>query len=86
MNVVVVRYGEIGTKARQTRRWFENILMNNIREALVSEGVGFKKVEAKHGRVLVRTNEPEKAVETLKRVFGIVSLSRPWRSTPALTR
>ncbi|ASI98727.1 tRNA uracil 4-sulfurtransferase ThiI [Thermococcus celer] len=75
MNVVVVRYGEIGTKARQTRRWFENILMNNIREALVSEGVGFKKVEAKHGRVLVRTNEPEKAVETLKRVFGIVSLS-----------
>lgn len=75
MNVVVVRYGEIGTKSRQTRRWFENILMNNIREALVSEGIEFKKVEAKHGRVLVRTNRAKEAVEVLTRVFGIVSLS-----------
>ncbi len=74
-NVVIVRYGEIGTKARQTRRWFENILMNNIREALVSEGIEFKKVEAKHGRVLVRTNRAKEAVEVLQRVFGIVSLS-----------
>lgn len=74
-NVVIVRYGEIGTKARQTRRWFESILMNNIREALVSEGIDFKKVEAKHGRVLVRTNKTKEAVEVLTRVFGIVSLS-----------
>ena len=74
-NVVIVRYGEIGTKSRQTRRWFENILMNNIREALVSEGIDFKKVEAKHGRVLVRTNKAREAVEVLQRVFGIVSLS-----------
>ncbi|ASJ11042.1 tRNA 4-thiouridine(8) synthase ThiI [Thermococcus sp. P6] len=75
MNVVVVRYGEIGTKSRRTRRWFENILINNIREALVSEGMEFKEVTAKHGRVLVRMNGAEKAVETLTRVFGIVSLS-----------
>lgn len=74
-NVVIVRYGEIGTKSRQTRRWFENILMNNIREALVSEGVEFKKIEAKHGRILVKTNRAGGAVEVLKRVFGIVSLS-----------
>ncbi|WP_457741918.1 tRNA uracil 4-sulfurtransferase ThiI [Thermococcus sp.] len=75
MNVVVVRYGEIGTKSRQTRRWFENILMNNIREALISEGIEFKKVEAKYGRILVRTNKAHEAVEVLTRVFGIVSLS-----------
>jgi thiamine biosynthesis protein ThiI len=74
-NVVIVRYGEIGTKSRQTRRWFENILMNNIREALVSEGVDFKKIEAKHGRVLVKTNRAVEAVDVLTRVFGIVSLS-----------
>ncbi|ASJ09595.1 tRNA 4-thiouridine(8) synthase ThiI [Thermococcus siculi] len=74
-NVVIVRYGEIGTKSRQTRRWFENILMNNIREALVSEGIDFKKIEAKHGRVLVKTNKAREAVEVLTRVFGIVSLS-----------
>jgi thiamine biosynthesis protein ThiI len=75
MNVVIVRYGEIGTKSRQTRRWFENILMNNIREALVSEGIEFKRVGAKHGRVLVKTNRAKEAVEVLRRVFGIVSLS-----------
>ncbi|KUH33203.1 thiamine biosynthesis protein ThiI [Thermococcus celericrescens] len=74
-NVVIVRYGEIGTKSRQTRRWFESILMNNIREALVSEGIEFKKVEAKHGRVLVKTNKAREAVDVLGRVFGIVSLS-----------
>ncbi len=72
---MVVRYGEIGTKSRQTRRWFESILMNNIREALVSEGVDFKGIEAKHGRILVRTNRTEEAAEVLTRVFGIVSLS-----------
>ncbi|ASA77831.1 tRNA uracil 4-sulfurtransferase ThiI [Thermococcus sp. 5-4] len=75
MNVVIVRYGEIGTKSRQTRRWFESILMNNIREALVSEGIEFKKVEAKHGRILVKTNKAGDAVDVLRRVFGIVSLS-----------
>ena len=75
MNVVIVRYGEIGTKSRQTRRWFEGILMNNIREALVSEGIEFKKVEAKHGRILVKTNKARGAVDVLGRVFGIVSLS-----------
>ena len=75
MNVVIVRYGEIGTKSRQTRRWFESILMNNIREALVSEGIEFKKVEAKHGRILVKTNKAGEAVDVLRRVFGIVSLS-----------
>ncbi|NJE61414.1 tRNA uracil 4-sulfurtransferase ThiI [Thermococcus sp. 21S7] len=75
MNVVIVRYGEIGTKSRQTRRWFESILMNNIREALVSEGIEFKKVEAKHGRILVKTNKAKDAVDVLRRVFGIVSLS-----------
>ena len=74
-NVVIVRYGEIGTKSRQTRRWFESILMNNIREALVSEGIEFKKVEAKHGRILVKTNKAGEAVDVLRRVFGIVSLS-----------
>ncbi|AIF69389.1 thiamine biosynthesis protein ThiI [Palaeococcus pacificus DY20341] len=74
-NCIIVRYGEIGTKSAQTRRWFENILVNNIREALVSEEVDYKKIEAKKGRIFVKTNKAEKGVEILKRVFGIVSLS-----------
>ncbi|WP_461864309.1 tRNA uracil 4-sulfurtransferase ThiI [Thermococcus sp.] len=74
-SVVVVRYGEIGTKSRHTRRWFESILLNNIREALVSEDVEFEDVVTKHGRVIVRTPHAEKAAEVLTRVFGIVSLS-----------
>ncbi|AEH24849.1 tRNA 4-thiouridine(8) synthase ThiI [Pyrococcus yayanosii] len=75
MNAVVVRYGEIGTKSRQTRSWFERILVNNIREALISEGIGYKEIVARHGRIIVKTNEAEKATEVLARVFGIVSLS-----------
>ncbi|WP_048152532.1 tRNA 4-thiouridine(8) synthase ThiI [Palaeococcus ferrophilus] len=74
-NVIIVRYGEIGTKSAQTRRWFENLLVNNVREALLDDGVSFKKVVAKRGRVFVKTNEAVRGAETLTRVFGIVSLS-----------
>ncbi|WP_048056070.1 tRNA 4-thiouridine(8) synthase ThiI [Pyrococcus sp. ST04] len=75
MNTVIVRYGEIGTKSRQTRTWFERILINNIREALTTEEIEYKSVFAKHGRVIVRTNNAEEASKVLLRVFGIVSLS-----------
>ena len=75
LSVVIVRYGEIGTKSRQTRRWFESILINNIREALVSEGVDFTGIEARHGRILVKTDKAREAADVLTRVFGIVSLS-----------
>ncbi len=75
MNSVIVRYGEIGTKSWKTRRWFEGILVNNIMEALTSEDVPFKKVEAMHGRIIVWTQKPKEAAEVLSRVFGIVSLS-----------
>lgn len=74
-NVIVVRYGEIGTKSAQTRRWFESLLVNNVREALLDDGVSFKKVVAKRGRLFVRTNEASRGAETLVRVFGIVSVS-----------
>ncbi|CAB49747.1 tRNA 4-thiouridine(8) synthase ThiI [Pyrococcus abyssi] len=75
MNSVVVRYGEIGTKSRQTRAWFERILINNIREALLDEGIEYKEIFAKHGRIIVRTNKAREASNALVRVFGIVSLS-----------
>ncbi|ADT84140.1 tRNA uracil 4-sulfurtransferase ThiI [Thermococcus barophilus] len=74
-NCVIIRYGEIGTKSKQTRRWFEQILVNNIKEALITEGVEYKSVLAKHGRIIVKTNEAKESLDVLKRVFGIVSLS-----------
>ncbi len=74
-NCVIIRYGEIGTKSKQTRRWFEQILVNNIKEALISEGIEYKSVLAKHGRIIVKTNKARESVDVLKRVFGIVSLS-----------
>ena len=75
LNAVIVRYGEIGTKSPKTRRWFESVLTNNIKEALLSEGIEYKKVFASHGRILVKTNKVKESIESLKRVFGIVSLS-----------
>ncbi|ALM75300.1 tRNA uracil 4-sulfurtransferase ThiI [Thermococcus barophilus] len=74
-NCVIIRYGEIGTKSKQTRRWFEQILVNNIKEALITEGVEYKSVLAKLGRIIVKTNEAKESLDVLKRVFGIVSLS-----------
>ena len=75
LNAVIVRYGEIGTKSPKTRRWFESVLTNNIKEALLSEGIEYKKVFARYGRIIVKTNKVKEGIESLKRVFGIVSLS-----------
>jgi len=60
LNAVIVRYGEIGTKSPKTRRWFESILANNIKEALLSEGIEYKNVFAKHGRIIVRLTKRKK--------------------------
>lgn len=46
--------------------------MNNIREVFVSEGIDFKKVEVKYGRVFVRINRVREVMEVFMRVFGIV--------------
>lgn len=74
MNTILIRYGEIGTKSRRTRRWWEKVFMRNIKDALKAHGIAFSSIRNPKGRIIVSTND-ERGLNALKNVFGISSIS-----------
>lgn len=64
--------GEITTKGRRTRSRFQKRLVENVRDALESEGAACR-VRAEWSRLYVRADRP--AEEPLSRVFGISTFS-----------
>lgn len=74
MNCVLIRYGEIGTKSKRTRRWWEKIFMKNIRAALEANNINFSSIVNPRGRIIVFTLN-KNALNVLKTVFGISSIS-----------
>lgn len=71
---ILVRYGEIGIKSRSVRSSFERRLMDRIEEQLVRRGVEGE-VLRNWGRVFVRANDVEAALDALAHTFGVVSAS-----------
>ncbi|HVX95174.1 MAG TPA: tRNA uracil 4-sulfurtransferase ThiI [Polyangia bacterium] len=73
-SVLLCRYGELFLKSGNRKR-FESMLVNNIQAALA--GVPEARVEAPHGRILVRVPPAgvDEAAARVERVFGLVSLS-----------
>lgn len=76
MQTIIVRYGEIGTKSRQTRNRFEELLAKNIRKILEKYQID-SDVKIVHARLLVDVggDDLEKAIELLKKVPGIGTFS-----------
>ncbi len=73
MSVIVVRYGEISLKSHSVRRRFTEKLMENIQNALLKAEIeGY--LEEERGRIFVFTDN-RKAVNIIKNVFGVVSVS-----------
>lgn len=73
-DVLLIKYGELALKG-ENRSFFENTLVKNIKYALRDfDGV---KVEKTHGRIYVECEKDvEEAIERLKKVFGIVGITR----------
>jgi len=71
---ILLRYCEIGLKSTPVRMKFENQLRDNILNMLVRD-----RVEAfvSHGdaRFFIETEDTDRCVESLKKVFGLASLS-----------
>ena len=80
--------GELGTKARQTRRRFSERLAANVEEALLAAGLEFQ-LDRQWSRLFVTCDEPA-ALPVLRRVFGLQSVSpataRPWRELDDIVR
>jgi len=69
----LIHYGEIGLKG-ENREFFERKLQAGLQRALASwPGVS---VERRHGRLyILHLPDPERALNRLKRVFGVVAIS-----------
>ena len=73
-DLIIVRYGEIGLKAKETRRRFESSLVNNIKNALKTKSLS-SRIRTERGRIYVYTDQIDKAISVLQKIFGITSIS-----------
>ncbi|MEM5814471.1 MAG: THUMP domain-containing protein [Candidatus Aenigmatarchaeota archaeon] len=74
---ILVRTGEQALKSKQVQKRWWAIFLNNIRAALQAAGVEFN-FETNPSRVFVYTKETDKAIEALRHVFGVTSVSPVW--------
>lgn len=73
MGLIAIRYGEIGLKGRN-QPYFVKRLRRNAKDCLKKNGISGR-AERVGRRIYVYTDEVERALEGLRHVFGITSLS-----------
>ena len=73
-DLILIRYGEIALKAKQTRKRFENILVNNIKDALKTKNLQ-NELKKEWGRIYLYSDQIEKCMDVLQKIFGIYSIS-----------
>jgi thiamine biosynthesis protein ThiI len=72
--LVLIRYGEIALKGKQTRRRFEDVLLSNIKNVLESKNLKFN-IKKEWGRLYVYTDQINESLNVLTKIFGITSIS-----------
>ena len=72
--LILVRYGEIALKSKETRKRFENILVSNIKNAFNQENI-VNKISKEWGRIYIYTNKIKESINVLEKIFGIISIS-----------
>ncbi len=74
-SAVLVRYGEIGLKSRQTRHRMIDLLIRHIKSALREHQVEYSTIREDYGRIYVMTTDTTNAANVIANVFGVVSCS-----------
>ncbi|MEM2110160.1 MAG: tRNA uracil 4-sulfurtransferase ThiI, partial [Candidatus Odinarchaeota archaeon] len=69
----IVRYSEIGVKSDKARAFFEDVLVTNIKKAIMLKDAAVK-ISKERGRIYVETAF-ENAITALSKIFGISSYS-----------
>lgn len=82
--VVLIRYGEIGTKSNTVQKQMIQVLRQRIEDALELEGLEYDKVSQKQGRVIAYVENSEKAAESLKLTPGVKTVSPAEQTEPDL--
>ncbi|MFO8077154.1 MAG: THUMP domain-containing protein [Thermoplasmatota archaeon] len=71
---LLVRYGEIALKGKETRKRFEQRLVSNIQFAFANNDISCA-VRRSFGRIYISTDDMAKAKAVLPKIFGITSFS-----------
>lgn len=71
---IILRYGEIFLKGKN-QRWFENILIKNLQNALADYAHTFKKIQGRYVIENYDLNKENDIIQALSCVFGLTSLS-----------
>ena len=74
VSIILIRYSEIGLKSKTVRRRFEARLKDNMMTMFLKDGIEAL-VESDGSRFYVTASDTDGAVRSLKRVFGIASMS-----------
>jgi thiamine biosynthesis protein ThiI len=82
-DVIILRYGELSLKSTYVRKYFETILVRNIKNAFTRENIPVV-VRTERGRIYLATTEISTSIKILPRIFGIVSFSPAMQTTSAL--
>ncbi len=77
--IIIIRYGEIGLKQNITRRFFENTLIKNIKDALQKQKINFE-IERKRARIYVISDQIADCSKVLMKIFGITSVSPAYKT------
>ncbi|MEF8847987.1 MAG: THUMP domain-containing protein [Candidatus Thermoplasmatota archaeon] len=72
--LIIIRYSEIGLKAKYTRKEFENQLIYNIKKIFKKNKIKYR-IEKEWGRIYLYSDENKKSITILKKIFGIKSIS-----------
>ncbi|MFW9846955.1 MAG: tRNA uracil 4-sulfurtransferase ThiI [Candidatus Thorarchaeota archaeon] len=72
---VLVRYGEIGIKSKQTRKRMEALLISHIKSALREKEVAFSNIRREYGRIFIATANAGEVAKVASKIFGVVSVS-----------
>ena len=80
MAIILIRYAEIGLKSTPVRKRFESVMKNNMLDMLMQDGVEAL-ITHKGARFYVEATDIDAAVKSLRKVFGVASLSIAEEST-----
>jgi thiamine biosynthesis protein ThiI len=82
-NIILIRYGELFLKSAYVRKYFESILIRNIKQALTQEKIQGM-ITKDRGRMYLHTDTIPRSCVMLRRIFGIVSISPAVETTAQL--
>ena len=74
MEILLIRYAEIGLKTSHVRARFENRMKDNLIQMLASDGVEAL-VEKGEARFYITTDDIPAAIASVRKVFGVASIS-----------